>query len=120
MSTDAGNLQLKPCPRKPNCVSSQGTGRQYIEPLPGDEATWEQLPGILGAMAGVRIVEKTEGVIRAEASTRVLRFVDDLDFVRDPERGVIQVRSASRLGYSDFGVNRRRLETLRSELAARG
>ncbi|MYL26195.1 MULTISPECIES: DUF1499 domain-containing protein [Halomonadaceae] len=119
MSTDAGSPQLRPCPRKPNCVSSQGRGKQYIEPLPGDEGTWERLPGVLEALGGVRLVEQTAETIRAEARTRVLRFVDDLDFVRDPEQGVIQVRSASRLGYSDFGVNRRRLETVRSELKKR-
>lgn len=118
MSTDAGSAQLKPCPRKPNCVSSQGKGRQYIEPLPGDEATWERLPGVLEAMTGVRIVEQTADTIRAEARTKVLGFVDDLDFVRDPEQGLIQVRSASRLGYSDLGVNRRRLEAVRSELGS--
>ena len=67
MSTDAGSPQLKPCPRNPNCVSSQGKGRQYIEPLPGDEATWERLPGVLEAMAGVRIVDQTADSIRAEA-----------------------------------------------------
>lgn len=116
MSTDAGSPKLKPCPRKPNCVSSQGKGRQYIDPLPGDEATWERLPGVLEAMTGVRIVDQTADTIRAEARTKVLRFVDDLDFVRDPEQGLIQVRSASRLGYSDFGVNRGRLEAVRSEL----
>lgn len=116
MSTDAGSPQLKPCPRKPNCVSSQGQGRQYIEPLPGDEATWGRLPGVLEAVAGVRVVEQTAQAMRAEARTRVLRFVDDLEFVRDPEQGVIHMRSASRLGYSDFGVNRRRLEAVRREL----
>ena len=119
MSTDAGSPKLKPCPCKPNCVSSQGKGRQYIEPFPGDEATWDRLPGVLEAMTGVRIVEQTADRIRAEARTRVLRFADDLDFVRDPEQGVTEVRSASRLGYSDLGVNRRRLEAVRSELTAR-
>lgn len=116
MSTDAGSPLLKPCPRKPNCVSSLASGRQYIEPLPGDEASWERLPGILEAMAGVRIVDQTDTRIHAEARTRFLRFVDDLEFARDPDQGVVQVRSASRLGYSDFGVNRRRVESVRTEL----
>ncbi|XOZ32255.1 DUF1499 domain-containing protein [Halomonadaceae bacterium KBTZ08] len=116
MSTDEGGPQLKSCPRKPNCVSSQGSGRQYIAPFPGGEETWERLPRVLEAMPGVRIVEQTADAIRAEARTRVLRFVDDLDFVRDREQGAIEVRSASRLGYSDFGVNRRRLEAVRAAL----
>lgn len=116
MSTDGEGPQLRPCPRTPNCVSSEGRGKQYIEPLPGDASSWERLPGILEAMPGVTIVEQTPQTLRAEARTRVLRFVDDLDFVHDPEQGLIQARSASRLGYSDFSANRRRLETVRGEL----
>ena len=116
MSTDAGSPQLRPCPRTPNCVSSQGHGKQYIEPFPDDESSWERLPGILEAMPGVAIVEQTPQTLRAEARTKVLRFVDDLDFVHDREKGLIQMRSASRLGYSDFGANRRRLEAVRGKL----
>lgn len=119
MSTDGRGPQLKPCPRKPNCVSSQGGGSQYIAPFPGDDETWERLPRVLEAMPGVRVVAQTADGIRAEARTKVLRFVDDLDFVRDREQGLIEVRSASRLGYSDFGVNRRRLEAVRTALTKR-
>lgn len=59
------------------------------------------------------IVEQRDGYLRAEARTKILRFVDDVVFHLRPEQGVIAMRSASRIGYSDLGKNRRRLEAVR-------
>jgi uncharacterized protein (DUF1499 family) len=108
---------LAPCPASPNCVSSQASDAEHFtEPLSyTGEATlaWNRLKSALGTESRLSIVEDTGSYLHAEARSLVLRFVDDIEFVLDPETGVIQVRSASRTGYSDFGVNRRRVERIR-------
>ena len=72
------------------------------------------LAAALRQVAGVRVVSEDAGYLRAEARTRWLGFVDDMEFVADPQRGVIDLRSASRLGAEDFGANRQRIEALRA------
>jgi uncharacterized protein (DUF1499 family) len=108
---------LAPCPASPNCVSSQATDTEHFtEPLyfTGDATlAWNRLKSALGTESRLSIVEDTGGYLHAEARSLVFRFVDDIEFVLDPEAGVIQVRSASRTGYCDFGVNRRRVERIR-------
>jgi uncharacterized protein (DUF1499 family) len=69
------------------------------------------------SMPRVRITEDEPGYIRAEFSSRFFKFVDDVEFLLDAQTGRIDYRSASRVGYYDFGVNRRRLETIRGRLA---
>lgn len=66
------------------------------------------------------MVQREQDYLRAEAVSRVFRFVDDVEFEILPEEGSIQVRSASRVGYWDFGVNRRRIERVRDALRRRG
>jgi uncharacterized protein (DUF1499 family) len=66
----------------------------------------------------VKIVEESGGYMHAEATSRVFRFVDDVEFLMRPDGQLVDVRSASRVGYSDFGVNRRRIERIRQELMA--
>ena len=113
---------IGPCPDKPNCVSSLATDkRHFIEPLrfTGVPAVaWARLRAALQSQARTRIVAEQDGYLHAECRSLVFRFVDDVEFVMQPEQMVIQVRSASRTGYSDFGVNRRRVERLREHLAA--
>jgi uncharacterized protein (DUF1499 family) len=108
---------LAPCPASPNCVSSQATDAEHFtEPLrfTGDATlAWDRLETALGAESRLSIIEDTGSYLHAEARSLVFRFVDDIEFVLDAEAGVIQVRSASRTGYSDFGVNRRRVERIR-------
>ena len=108
---------LTPCPASPNCVSSQATDAEHFtEPLrfTGDATlAWNRLESALGAESRLSIIQDTGSYLHAEARSLVFRFVDDIEFVLDPEAGVIQVRSASRVGYSDFGVNRRRVERIR-------
>jgi len=108
---------LTPCPASPNCVSSQASDAEHFtEPLrfSGDAAlAWNRLKSALGTESRLSIVEDTGSYLHAEARSLIFRFVDDVEFVLDPEAGVIQVRSASRTGYSDFGVNRRRVERIR-------
>ena len=107
---------LAPCPASPNCVSSQSDDPEHhAAPLhfTGDPAlAWKRLKSVLAREPRLTVVEDTGSYLHAEARSRVFRFVDDVEFVLDPGARVIQVRSASRVGYSDFGVNRRRVERL--------
>lgn len=94
-----------------------------IAPLPflnGDAAaSMQALAGVLSTMPDIRIVKQQPDYLYAEASTRWMRFVDDLEFWANPAAGVIEVRSASRLGSEDFGVNRKRVEAIRAAYLAR-
>ncbi len=107
---------LKACPDRPNCVSSQATvERQWVEPFPHrSDSDIETLGTLLEAMNGSRVVTLTQTYIHAEFRSRIFRFVDDLEILLDEDQGVLQIRSASRLGYSDLGANRERVETLRA------
>lgn len=114
---------LKPCPATPNCVSSLAPVKDdthFIPALSADEGSdleglWSRLPDGLKRQE-IRIIEVTDTYLRAEAMTQLMRFVDDLEFYKDRAKDVIQVRSASRLGRSDFGKNRERIEQLRADL----
>lgn len=112
---------LAPCPDKPNCVSSQAPDRShFIEPIrySGDaRAARRKLIQVLKRMSGTRIVLDEKDVIQVEFRTSLLRFVDDGVFWFDDGRKVIHVRSASRIGYSDLGTNRRRIENIRQLFA---
>ncbi len=111
--------RLAPCPDKPNCVSSLAPAddkRHFIAPIAADEAAWQRLPGILADMPGFRIIRQEDLYLQAEATTRIWRFVDDVAFLYDPGQSLIHVRSASRVGYSDLGANRRRIEAIRARL----
>jgi uncharacterized protein (DUF1499 family) len=121
--------RLKPPSATPNSVSSQAAlypdspGRAYaqIDPLPlrGDgAATIARLRSIAEAMPSARVVKSEPGYLYLQFTTRWLRFVDDTELWFDPAAGVVQVRSASRLGKGDFGVNRARVEALRAALTA--
>jgi len=115
-SMDPTAGRFKPCPSSPNCVSSLAEDPgQRVDPFPlsGPPAeTLDGLAGAIGAFPRTTIVYHGEGGLKAEFRTR-LGFVDDLEFLIDEERGVVQVRSASRTGYWDLGVNRKRVEALR-------
>ena len=113
--------QLSPCPPSPNCVVSQGNpdASHAIAPLTysgESERAISQLARLIAAMPRTQILEQTPTYLYAEFTSRWLGFVDDGEFYLDQPAGVIQVRSASRLGESDLGVNRDRIETLRQQL----
>jgi uncharacterized protein (DUF1499 family) len=112
--------RLAPCPESPNCVSSEAAaGPSAVEPLAftvAPEAAWAALKRTVVTMGG-RIEREDPGFLWAIFKTRVLRFADDVEFRMDLARRRIHVRSASRTGYSDFGVNRRRVEKLRRQFA---
>lgn len=116
--------ELASCPSTPNCVCSADTGRShYIAPIAVDgdpDTAWRVLHDLLTADSSIIILVSEEHYIRAEAKTRLLRFTDDLEFLLDREAKVINMRSASRLGYSDLGKNRKRLEGIRSKMRDAG
>ncbi|HEY9649795.1 MAG TPA: DUF1499 domain-containing protein [Coleofasciculaceae cyanobacterium] len=112
--------QLAPCPNTPNCVNSQSQDAQHkIEPLTYNSTPAEAmatLKTVIQNMERTQIIEATENYIYAEFTSKLMGFVDDVEFLLDEHANVIQVRSASRLGESDLGVNRKRIETIRAEL----
>ena len=104
---------LAPCPDRPNCVSSEaGTDTaKRVEPLP--LATWDALPATIAEMGGTITLHESD-YIAAEFTSATFGFVDDLELRRTDE--AVQVRSASRVGYSDGGVNKARVAQLRDKL----
>ena len=115
------NAVLKSCPDSPNCVSSMAPqGKHYIAPIActGDRrAVWNALVKILQSSKRTRLVVRQKDYIHAEVASALFGFVDDVEFVFSENMPIIDVRSASRTGYYDFGVNRRRIEALRKRLA---
>ena len=113
--------RLRPCPDCPNCVSSQEEGEDcHIDPLPADSSatqTMKRLVNAIAAMPDATIVTQSATYLHVEFKSRVMRFVDDVEFLVDVPNELIHVRSASRLGYSDMGVNRRRVEAIRERLS---
>lgn len=129
-----GNLgvrdgRLLPPSPTPNSVSSQAGlylpagQRSYasIPPLPlrgGGAATIARLKAIVQGMPGAEVVKSEPDYLYAQFTTRLMKYVDDVEFWFDPAAQAVQVRSASRLGNRDFGVNRDRVEAIRQQLAA--
>lgn len=113
--------RLVACPAKPNCVSSQATDEAHrIAPLAyrgGAAEAMDHLARVVSAQAGATVVTRRDSYLYATFQTPLMGFVDDVEFVADPARGVIDVRSASRLGHSDLGVNRKRIEAVRAAFA---
>jgi uncharacterized protein (DUF1499 family) len=111
---------LAACPASPNCVSSQaGDTKHHVAPfvISGDpERAFANLKKVLELRRDTTIVEQTPDYLRVEL--RTLLFVDDGEFLLDRTHQNIQVRSASRIGYSDFGKNRSRMEEIRSQFLA--
>lgn len=111
--------KLAPCPKSPNCVSSQARDAAHaIAPLTYTgpaSAAMDRLARIIEALPRARIIVRDTDYLHAEFTSVLLRFVDDVEVVVDAAAQQIHVRSASRVGYSDLGVNRRRVETIRAK-----
>ncbi|HIK62160.1 MAG TPA: DUF1499 domain-containing protein [Planctomycetes bacterium] len=109
---------LRPCPTSPNCASSVcGDGAHEAHPLPvyGDpQSEFERLVGLTQSQPRTELLQLTEDYAHFEVSTRMLRFRSDLELHLDVPGRLIQLRSASRVGHSDFGSNHATLEHLRS------
>ena len=115
---------LRPCPSSPNCVSSDaGDASHRVEAfalaLPAPDA-WRAARAAVVALPRTVIVSETPDYLHAECASALFGFVDDLELHLRTSEGRIAVRSASRLGHSDMGVNRRRVEGLRAALARQG
>jgi uncharacterized protein (DUF1499 family) len=122
-TVQAASFEIKAlplCANSPNCVSSQAKdNNHFIAPFniigdPGE--AWNSLKKIISNQARTAIVEETEDSLHAEATSLVFRFIDDINAILDVNAKVIHIHSASRTGYSDFGVNRKRIEGLRLEM----
>ena len=116
MYSEQASFKLPPCPDRPNCVCTQSrSGHHRMEPIPYRVTLSEarsRLVDIVGAMPRTTIVRERENYLHIEFRSRLFRLVDDVEFYLEDERGLIQFRSASRRGYSDMGVNRRRMEKI--------
>ena len=120
VNVDLRKGQLAPCPDSPNCVSSQAENQsRWVHPLRYESERARaraQLLAVLNGMERVEIVQADETYIHAQFRSAVFGLVDDVEFLFDLP-GFIQVRSASRFGYYDFGDNRERVEDIRVRLA---
>jgi uncharacterized protein (DUF1499 family) len=114
--------KLTACPDSPNCVSSQSADpRHAIDPLRYEGTVGKARELLIEAVSGMKRARMTvveERYLQAEFTSPLLRFVDDVEFLLDDGAKTIHVRSASRVGYSDLGVNRRRVEEIRSRFDA--
>lgn len=111
--------RLAPCPPSPNCLSSQADptdALHYMTPLrfQGSPAEVQQrLAALLRRSVGATLVAEGPDYLHAEFKVPLVPFVDDVEFLLDEQAGLIHLRSASRVGQGDLGVNRRRVQSLR-------
>ena len=110
--------RLAEAPSSPNCVSTQTDDRSHwIAPIrfegSADEAM-QTIAAVVGQMSGNTIIEQEPTYLYAEFRSSIFRFVDDVEFLIEPESGRIHFRSASRVGHSDLGANRNRMEQFRT------
>jgi uncharacterized protein (DUF1499 family) len=110
---------LTTCPATPNCVSSQSSDAEhYIEPLAYKTSASDaiaKLKSIVESQERAKLISATDDYLYAEFTSRWMGYVDDVEFWLNKKENVVEVRSASRLGESDLGVNRQRIETIRSQ-----
>ncbi len=118
-----GAVPLAACPPSPNCVSSRASDDAHrITPLVyqgSDENAWRTLRQVVAAQDRADLITAEADYLYAEFTSRLLGFVDDVEFRRVPGQSRIEVRSASRLGESDLGVNRERVEQIRRQFQSR-
>ncbi len=112
------NNLLLSCPKSPNCVLSQTSGPKHqIHPIhytSSVEIAKERLKQVILSMIDTRIITQNKVYWHVEFTTRWLRFIDDVEFYFPESEALIHLRSASRSGYWDLGVNRKRVEEIRS------
>ena len=115
---------LAPCPSSPNCVSSNATDDGHkVEAFvlsASPEVAWGVIREEAAALPRTTITEETPDYLHVQCASALFGFVDDFELHLRQSTGTVDIRSASRVGYSDLGVNRRRVERLRQALQARG
>ena len=113
------NGRLADCPATANCVCTQCHDPEHkMEPLHfsgSQEEAMDRLKGVIAALPRSQIVSADARYIHAEFTSRLFRFVDDVEFLIEPDAKIIHFRSASRVGRSDLGVNRQRMEEIRQK-----
>lgn len=110
------NGRLAPCPESPNCVSSFESDETHsIQAL---SANLEQIEEVLLELDEANIVDAGDNYLYAEFTSRIMGYIDDVEFLYDRNSGLTHVRSASRLGYSDLGANRKRIESIRNAISS--
>lgn len=116
--------RLAPCPASPNCVASDAADATHaiapFAPTISAGDAWRIAHNAVASLSRTTIINDTGSYLHAECTSPILGFVDDLELALDGSGNIIAVRSASRVGYSDLGVNRTRVETLRRTLADQG
>ena len=121
---NSGSSGFLDCPDTPNCVSSLAKNPKYrIEPFKlkkDPETNWDMVQKTVGSLPRTKIVSADNSDIHAECRSMIFRFVDDLMLHLTPSNDIIHIRSASRTGYFDLGVNRDRVENLRKKLQQKG
>jgi uncharacterized protein (DUF1499 family) len=119
---DAQSGQFAPCPDSPNCVSTAATDEEHaIEPYSFNGSATDakaKMVSVINDMPRTKIVGETDNTLLVEFRSSVFRFVDDVEFFFDEADSLVQYRSASRTGYSDMGVNRKRMEEIRTDFEA--
>jgi uncharacterized protein (DUF1499 family) len=115
---------LAPCPDSPNCVSSEATDPDHqvaaFELATSATEAWQSARSAVASLPRTAVVAHTPDYLHAECTSALIRYVDDLELQLQAAEGRIAVRSASRTGYSDMGVNRARVEELRALLVEAG
>jgi uncharacterized protein (DUF1499 family) len=115
-SATSQSMQLKPCPKTPNCVSTQASNPdKQMDPIRYEGSLASARSTLLQILAQprVEIVESTEKYVHAVFTTQIMKYQDDVEFLFDPDARTIHFRSASRVGTSDLGTNRRRMKALK-------
>lgn len=116
--------RLRPCPSSPNCVSSKANDiTQQVESFQlqvAPEEAWTVVKQTIPALPRTQLISENDDYLHAERRSAVFGFIDDLELLLIPEQQQIAVRSAARLGYYDFGANRKLVEELRRQLRAAG
>ena len=116
---------LPPCPSSPNCgstLASHADTQHAIAPFRYQKSLAEAkelLKALIASLPRTRLIEEDGEYLHYEFTSLLIRFVDDVEFVFDEGSKTIHFRSASRVGYGDLGVNRRRMENIRSSLSGR-
>ena len=104
---------LLPCTTKTNCVSVSWTATDINK-------TFNRLQELTAHIPRTRIIDQNESYLHAEVKSRLMHFIDDLEIIKIPLEGKLQIRSASRVGIVDFGVNRKRVDQIQNQLAKAG
>lgn len=113
------NGKLAPCPASPNCVCSEQVladdTEHFIKAIQGDKAVWDKFKGIVQEQGG-EVITDDGNYVHVTFSTPVFHYIDDVELRFDEAAKLIHIRSASRMGRKDFGVNRTRVEKLKQAL----